>query len=240
MARYVIARNFMVPGDQMLQYGEIAPPEIEASPNLLSLVSAHYLYALPDEGDGAWLPPHLYSQVVNIQMRRGFIREGEPPNLGINWTKPPAVERSEELLDVEAASHEANRIFAEQKAQRVIERERTFRLSPRPVELPPEKVLIDSKYGEAMSSGTDHIIPPDEVEVPDEVADYDPYADEDQPVPAEPGEPAENDEENDNDYTRADLQELGHTWNDDHPDDRIALNQSKAELEAALRERGAL
>jgi hypothetical protein len=95
-------------------------------------------------------------------------------------------------------------------------------------------VLIDSKYGEAMSSGTDHIIPPDEVEVPDEAADYDPHADEDQP------EPVEQETDDENDYTRADLQELGHTWNDDHPDDRIALNQSKAELEAALRERGAL
>ena len=235
MTKYVIARNFNVPGDQMLQYGEIAPPEIEESPNLMALVSSHYLYPLPDDGDGAWLPPHLYNQVANVQMKRGFIQEGEPPNMGINWTKPPQVERAEELIDAEAESRELNRVRAEQRAQTLAEHERVFRLSPRPVELPPEKVLVDSKHDEAMSSGTDHMVLPEDVEVPDEVADYDPYADEEETDVSEPGEPDEE-----NGYTRADLQELGRSWNEEHPDDRIALNQSKADLEAALSERGAI
>lgn len=38
----------------------------------------------------------------------------------------------------------------------------------------------------------------------------------------------------------ADLKELARAWNDDHPDDHIALNSSKENMESALAERGQL
>ena len=237
MTKYVIARNFNVAGDQTLQYGEVAPPEIEQSPNLAALVSSHYLYPLPDEGDGGWLPPHLYSQVANVQMKRGFIQEGEQPNMGINWTKPPQVERVEELIDAQAESIELNKLVAENRAQQRIENERVFRLSPRPVELPPEKVLVDSKHDEAMSTGVEHITVPEEVEYDEGDDAVETVAEEEQAVG---GTDTDEDDDDSNHYTKADLQELVRGWNDDHPDDKVSPNQNKAELEAALSERGVI
>lgn len=241
MTKYVIGRNFDVAGDQMMQYGEVAPEEVADWPNLQALISAKFLYPVADEESARWLPSHLYSHVQNIQVARGIIEQGEAPDMDVDWTKPPAVVRQEELLEMEKETRAVNAKVAEIRARRSHERFQQQQVSPRPIELPPEKVYTDSKKTEAenVPTGVDHLEVPQDVE-------YDEGDDSVETIAAEEDEAAElvedetPEEEDGNSYTKADLQELARSWNDEHPDDKVTVNANKPELEAELSERGVI
>jgi hypothetical protein len=253
--KYVIARNFPVAGDRVLSYGDVADPEeVESWPNLQALISSHYIYPIADDDEAPWLPPHLYSYVANLQVAAGIIAQGEQPNMTVDWTKSPQVEQQEALLDMEKESRERNAVVAEVRARRSFAEFQVTQVSPRPIELPPEKVFVDSKHEEALGTGVEHIeVPEEDVDLPepadqeeedlaeapdaDEVGKTGYKPDEVHPVEVEHGADFP---EGEDDYTKADLVELAKSWNEAHEDDKISVYQNKADLEADLKDRGAL
>jgi hypothetical protein len=228
VTKYVIGRNFQVAGDQTMRYGEVAPEEVATWPNLQALISAKYLYPVADADTAAWLPSHLYSHVQNIQVARGIIEQGEKPDMEIDWTKPPVVQRAEELFELEKETRAQNARVAELRARHAHQTFQATQVSPRPIDLPPEEVFVDSKKREAESrveTGVDHLLATKDVE-------YD-EGDDSVDVVAEEEDEAGK-------YSRPELQERARSWNQAHPDDKVPVNVNKPELEAALRERGVI
>jgi hypothetical protein len=155
---------------------------------------------------------------------------------------------------MEKESRERNAVVAEVRARRSFAEFQVTQVSPRPIELPPEKVFVDSKHEEALGTGVEHIeVPEEDVDLPepadqeeedlaeapdaDEVGKTGYKPDEVHPVEVEHGADFP---EGEDDYTKADLVELAKSWNEAHEDDKISVYQNKADLEADLKDRGAL
>ena len=194
--KYVVSRQMLLPDDVVLQPGEIAPDEVETWPNLMALVSAGFLYAFSDDEEAPYVPPHLYRAGWTLADARQRVTLGATPDPQVDWNKPDVLQKVEDLDELEREDRANQKRIAEERAQRHVHFQEAQILSPRPIELPPEKFLVDSSRTKAtpkddetdpadLATGVEHITDrPDEPE--DNVLDVpEPLDPEDLPEPAD-------------------------------------------------------
>jgi len=145
--QYIVGRPFQT-SEGWAWPGEPAPEEAVISPNLYALLSAGFLYAYVPDANYAYLPPHVFSAVKTYQEVNDIIARGEAP-IEMEWTPPKKLQTAIDNVDAEELSKLAAKTSSPATAEDWTHKLEVNQISPRPVELPAEKLFTDSKKGEA-------------------------------------------------------------------------------------------
>jgi hypothetical protein len=151
--QYIVGRPFQT-SDGWAWPGEPAPEEATLSGNLYALISAGFVYAYVPDGNYAYLPPHVFNAVKTYQEVHDIIARGEAP-IEMTWTPPKKLQTAIDNVDAEELSKLASKTASPTTSEDWTRKLEVNQISPRPVELPAERLFTDSKKGEAEEAADD-------------------------------------------------------------------------------------